>query len=190
MSYDLRCINYNVDSAIYIKSEVTKLSSVSIVNNSSNYCVAIPILQTNIPDNVIFLSDGLLIAPNSTEAYVPKFVKLSCGTISSNMIAAKLNGVNIKIVVLDLALDDSIDECQGAINVTGDDEGALKPKRRGRPPRVINTGTEKEPSATFIPKVIQSNKLLDEANLAFDNLPAFKIDPSDKSDDDRIQNYN
>ena len=97
----MKIIEYSISSLVHIKSEITKLSPLQVENKSNNYSVVIPILISSVPDDIMFIAENMLIPPQSTGSYYPKFVKLG-GTTFSNFIApGKLSGITINLIVFD-----------------------------------------------------------------------------------------
>ena len=107
----MRLLEYNIKSQVFIKAEITKLTAYPIKNDSNNYYVVIPILKTDLPNNIMFLNDTIIVDPHSTYNYVPKFIKMGV-TLSQSMATALPNGVSIRLLIIDNIEDMSIDNVQ------------------------------------------------------------------------------
>ena len=96
----LRIIEYKIPTQIFVKAEITKLSPLPIVNNSNNYNIVIPSVVTNLPDNIMFIQETLIVNPNSTENYIPKLIKLGV-TLSQSMATSLPKGIELKLLIID-----------------------------------------------------------------------------------------
>ena len=96
----MRIIEYKIPTQIFVKAEITKLSALPITNNSNNYYIVIPSIITNLPDNIMFIQETLIINPNSTANYVPKLIKLGV-TLSQSMATALPKGIELKLLIID-----------------------------------------------------------------------------------------
>ena len=96
----MRIIEYKIPTQIFVKAEITKLSALPITNNSNNYYIVIPSVVTNLPDNIMFIQETLIINPNSTANYVPKLIKLGV-TLSQSMATALPKGIELKLLIID-----------------------------------------------------------------------------------------
>lgn len=103
----MRVINYRIFKTVHVKTEVTKLTPLPIPNKTDLYHLAIPSIVNDLPDDIMFISEVLLIAPHSTGNYIPKLIKV--GASINNMSTSTLSkGVEIKILVLDNFANNSI----------------------------------------------------------------------------------
>ena len=107
----MRLLEYNIKSQVFIKAEITKLTAYPIKNDSDNYYVVIPIIKTDLPNNIMFLNETIIVDPHSTANYVPKFIKMGV-TLSQSMATALPNGVSIRLLIIDNIENMSIDNIQ------------------------------------------------------------------------------
>nr|DAE84990.1 MAG TPA: hypothetical protein [Caudoviricetes sp.] len=96
----MRIINYRIFKPVHVKTEVTKLTSLPITNSTDSYYLVTPIIINDLPNDVVFLSESILIAPNSTYNYIPKLVKVGAN-LNSSFTTILPKGIEIKVVVID-----------------------------------------------------------------------------------------
>lgn len=96
----MKIVEYIIQTQLYVKPEITKLSPWPIRNDSDNYYIVIPTMTSVLPDNVMFVQETLIVNPHSSAQYVPKLVKL--GMNLSQSYAVKIpNGIKIRLLVID-----------------------------------------------------------------------------------------
>lgn len=96
----MKIVEYLISSQIFVKPEITKLSPWSIKNESDNFYIIIPTVTSQLPDNVMFIQETLIVDPHSSSQYIPKLIKLSMNL--SQSFATKLpNGIKIRLLIID-----------------------------------------------------------------------------------------
>ena len=96
----MRLLEYSIKNQVFIKAEITKLTAYPIKNDTDNYYVVIPILNTDIPNNIMFINETLIIDPHTIGNYVPKFIKMGV-TLSQSLATSLPNGVTIRLLIID-----------------------------------------------------------------------------------------
>ena len=108
----MRVLEYKIQKQIFVKAEITKLTAYPIVNNSDNFYLVIPTLISELPDNIMFIQENILVNPHTTVNYIPKVVKL--GVTLSQSVASQLpRGIEIKLIIF----DNITDEVQSVTNI-------------------------------------------------------------------------
>lgn len=96
----VRVINYRIFKPIHVKTEVTKLTALPITNNTDSYYLVTQIIINDLPNDVIFLNESILIAPHTTYNYIPKLLKVGAN-LNSSFTSILPKGVEIKVIILD-----------------------------------------------------------------------------------------
>lgn len=96
----MRVINYRIFKPVHVKTEVTKLTALPISNNTDSYYLVTQIIINDLPNDVIFLNESILIAPHTTHNYIPKLLKIGAN-LNSSFTSILPKGVEIKVIILD-----------------------------------------------------------------------------------------
>lgn len=101
----MRILEYRIKKQISVKAEITTLIPFPIDNDSDNYCLVIPSVISELPNNVMFIQDILIVEPHSKVNYYPKIVKLGI-TINQTITTLLPKGIELKILILDNIKDE------------------------------------------------------------------------------------
>lgn len=96
----MRILEYKMQHNIFVKSEITKLSPLNIKNDSDNYNLVIPSLISELPDNIMFIQECIIINPKSSINYIPKLIKLGIN-ISQSFATPLPKGIEIRLLIID-----------------------------------------------------------------------------------------
>lgn len=104
----MKILDYVINSKVFIKTEPTAFTSLPIDNTSDNFYLILPTLVNELPNDVMFINDSLLIAPHTTKDYIPKFVRLGTPNIGQRL-SVEVNGIKLKLIIIDtISADDMV----------------------------------------------------------------------------------
>lgn len=96
----MRVLEYKIHKQIFVKATITSLAPCPIVNDSDNFYLVIPTLNSELPDDILFIQEAILVSPHTNTNYIPKVVKL--GVTLSQSVASQLpRGIEIKLIIFD-----------------------------------------------------------------------------------------
>lgn len=97
---NLRFMQYSISSGFFVKtSEVTKLTPVSISNETDFFWAIVPSVSSELPKDVLFLQETTFVPPHSVLKFEPKLVKIGAfGFTSSTRVE---NGISVDILIIE-----------------------------------------------------------------------------------------
>ena len=106
----MKIVEYSISSQLFVKPEITRLSPWTIQNDSDNFYIIIPTVTSQLPDNVMFIQETLIVDPHTKNQYVPKLIKLNMNLTQSYSVKIP-NGIKIRLLIIDDVKDlSSIEE--------------------------------------------------------------------------------
>lgn len=158
----MKIIQYEVNNSVFIKAEPTKLTPLPLNNDSDGYYLVIPSIVSELPDDIMFIAESILVPPHSHIQYYPKMVKM--GVSLSQSIATKITtGIVIKLIVID-----NINE-QITVNESYTIKTGSKRTPTPQPPAPVSDGITIKADPNTLGILTMIDKQIDKREKMYDN---------------------